>query len=224
VWVRESVEAGELVAIFAKEGVSRVLVCGKELDEVRGMLVAKDLLPFVGRSLSGVRWQTFVRPAYIVPDTKPVRQLLKELRQQGIHFAVVLNEHGSVDGIVTLEDLVEEIVGDIFDEFDTPAERGQLSAVRDGLIVVDGKLPIETLRHDHGVDIPDGDYDTVAGFVLSQLGRVPSEGESLDCAGWSFTVSEVHKHRVARLSINKAAQSAEGESLEAVNSGSRGRR
>jgi putative hemolysin len=229
VWVREGVSGSELVGIFTREGVSRVLVCGKDLDEVRGILLAKDLFPYVGKTLTGVDWRSFIRPAYFVPDTKPVKELLKELRQQGIHLAVVLNEHGGVDGIVTLEDLVEEIVGEIFDEFDSPAERGGMVSQRDGALIVEGTVPTSRISEDIGVAFPDGEYDTVAGFIMSHLGRLPAEGESFDFEGWAFVVSEVHKHRINRVALRKLPSSEtegaqEDESLEAVNASGRHRR
>jgi putative hemolysin len=201
VWVGEHVPATDIVNIFTHEGVSRVLVCGRDLDDVRGMLLAKDLFPFVGRSLAGVDWRTYVRPAHFVPNTKSVSELLRELRQQGIHLAVVLNEHGGVDGIVTLEDLVEEIVGEIFDEFDSPIERGKLAIKHQGSLFVDGILSIDSLKADYNVEVPEGDYETVAGFIMSHLGRLPGEGESLESGGWVFLVVEVHKHRIARVAI-----------------------
>ena len=229
VWVKEHAPASEIVALFTREGVSRVLVCGRDLDEVRGILLAKDLFPFVGRSFSGLHWQTYIRPAYFVPDTKPVQALLKELRQRGVHLAVVLNEHGSVDGVVTLEDLVEEIVGDIFDEFDPPSERGQTATIRDGIMFVDGVISIERIRTDLSVEIPQGEYDTLAGFVLAYLGRLPGEGDSFQCNGWEFLVTEVHKHRIARVAIKRLSmaelpENEEGESLGVVNSNPRDRR
>ncbi len=223
VWAHESASAAELVALFMKEGVSRVLVCGRELDDVRGMLLAKDLFPFVGKPLQSIEWRTFLRPAYFVPDTKPIKDLLKELRQGGIHLAVILNEHGSVEGIVTLEDLVEEIVGDIFDEFDSPAERGALCAQRDGSLVFEGTVSTSQVAEECGVQFPAGEYDTVAGFIMAHLGRLPAEGECFDFAGWSFTVSEVHKHRIARVLLRPLTgteqdQPQEDQSLRVVNS------
>ena len=179
------------------------MVCGRDLDEVRGILLAKDLLPLVGRSLSGVSWQTYLRPAHSVPNTKPVNELLIEFRQRGIHIAVVLDEHGGVDGIVTLEDLVEEIVGDIFDEFDSPLERQHLTREVDGAIFVDGSISIERIKADYGIVLPAGEYETVAGFILAQLRRVPSEGESFVRGSYIFAITEVHKHRIARISIKK---------------------
>jgi putative hemolysin len=225
VWVTENKASSELVALFTREGVSRVLVCGRDLDDVQGIVLAKDLFPYVGRSVATLEWQTYIRPAYFVPDTKPVKQLLRELRQQGNHLAVVLNEHGGVDGIVTLEDLVEEIVGDIIDEFDAPLERGQLAVRQQDSIFVDGLLPIDRARTEYGIDIPEGEYDTVAGFVLAQLGRLPGEGESVESNGWVFLVTEVHKHRIARLAIKRTSPVPSGdqeiESREVVNAGNR---
>lgn len=223
IWVRESTSMTELVELFTREGVSRVLVCGKELDEVRGMLLAKDLFPFVGKTITGIDWRGFVRPAYFIPDTKPVKELLKELRQRGMHLAVVLNEHGGVEGIVTLEDLVEEIVGDIFDEFDSPAERRTLFAQGDGSFFLEGNAPTASVSEECGVQFPDGDYDTLAGFIMTHLGRLPAEGEAFDFDGWSFTVSEVQKHRIARVALRRRSSdghedSEENESLEVVNS------
>jgi len=215
VWVSEHAPSSDLVNLFTHEGVSRILVCGRDLDDVRGMLLAKDLFPFVGRSLVGFDWRSCVRPAHFVPDTKPVNELLRELRQQGIHLAVVLNEHGGVDGIVTLEDLVEEIVGDIFDEFDSPVDRGTLAVEHQGALFVDGILSIESLKADYGIEVAEGDYDTVAGFIMSQLGRLPGEGESFESGGWVFLVSEVHKHRIARVCIKASAPTAQTETDKA---------
>ncbi len=203
VWVKEQGTTAELLNVLTREGVSRVLVCGRDLDEVRGILLAKDLLPLVGRSLSGVSWQTYLRPAHSVPNTKPVNELLIEFRQRGIHIAVVLDEHGGVDGIVTLEDLVEEIVGDIFDEFDSPLERQHLTREVDGAIFVDGSISIERIKADYGIVLPAGEYETVAGFILAQLRRVPSEGESFVRGSYIFAITEVHRHRIARISIKK---------------------
>ena len=138
-----------------------------------------------------------------MPNTKPVNELLIEFRQRGIHIAVVLDEHGGVDGIVTLEDLVEEIVGDIFDEFDSPLERQHLTREVDGAIFVDGSISIERIKADYGIVLPAGEYETVAGFILAQLRRVPSEGESFVRGSYIFAITEVHKHRIARISIKK---------------------
>ena len=124
--MRDSVPSLEVLEMCRKESVSRLLVCGNELDDVRGVFLAKDFLAFVGQSLEASSWRKCIRPVYRIPDTKGVKELLVELRQKQIHFSVVLNEHGEVVGVITLEDLVEQIVGDIFDEFDNRAEQYKL--------------------------------------------------------------------------------------------------
>lgn len=206
VWIKESARVDDLVRIFTREAVSRVLVCGTDLDDVKGIFLAKDLVRFVGRQVTPLVWRQYIRAAHFVPNTKPVDELLSELREKGIHLAVVLDEHGGVDGIVTLEDLVEEIIGEVLDEFDTPSD-GALTVVRqDGAFIVDGAAPIADLISECGLELPSGDYDTVAGLILAHLGRVPAAGESFGVDGVEFSVLEVHKQRVARVCIRRVAE------------------
>jgi putative hemolysin len=203
VWVRESAKLDEIVRTCTEEAVSRVLVCGADLDEVRGIFLSKDLLRFVGHPAAADAWKPFVRAAHFVPNTKAVDELLVEMREKGVHLAVVLDEHGGVDGVVTLEDLVEEIVGEIFDEFDAPSEEQSDVLERDGALFVDGAVTIEALKDDYEIDLPDGNYETVAGFVLAHLGRVPNSGEAFGIDGIEFHILEVDKQRVARVSIRR---------------------
>lgn len=214
VWVRESISTQELARIFQREGVSRVLVCGADLDEVRGMVLAKDMLRYVGQSALPATWKSLVRPVYFVPITKPVDQLLGELRQMSVHLAVVLNEHGGVEGLITLEDLLEEIVGDISDEFDKPEGEVSLRSSSDGGMVVDGSMPIPRLENALGIQFPDGHYDTLAGFILAQLGRVPEEGDSFLADNLSCTVLKVDKQRVVQVGLKVLPPAAEGGTEE----------
>jgi putative hemolysin len=212
VWVRETARLEEIVRTCTEEAVSRVLVCGSDLDEVRGIFLSKDLLRFVGHQVAPDAWKPFIRPAHFVPNTKAVDELLVEMRERGIHLAIVLDEHGGVDGVVTLEDLVEEIVGEIFDEFDAPSEEQRDVLERDGALLVDGAVPIEVLKEDYGIELPEGNYDTVAGFVLAHLGRVPNTGEAFGVDGIEFHILEVDKQRVARVSIRRVLPLAPNES------------
>jgi CBS domain containing-hemolysin-like protein len=207
VWIKASVSTAELVRVFTSEAVSRVLVCGADLDEVRGVVVARDMIRFVGHSVDANSWKSFIRPAFFIPNTKPVDELLVELREKGIHLAVVLDEHGSVDGIVTLEDLVEEIVGEIFDEFDSPQDQPSV-VVReeDGVLLVDGAVPISMLQDEYGVVIPEGEYSTVAGFVMAHLGHLPYEGEEFTEGQQSYRILQVHRQAVIRVAVQRVAQ------------------
>jgi CBS domain containing-hemolysin-like protein len=205
VFLRESATTAEVVALFQAEGVSRVLVCGDDLDDAKGMFLAKDLIRFIGQEIAEDAWRQHIRPATFVPNTKHLDELLGELREQGIHMAVVLDEHGGVDGIVTMEDLVEEIVGEIFDEFDTPDDEVEATVNPDGDLIVDGSVPVAELVDQHGFAIPEGDYDTIAGFVLAQLGHVPDAGEKLLFDDFEISVSEVQQNRVLKLVVHKVA-------------------
>jgi len=207
VWVRNDAPVGEVVRICTEHSVSRILVCGTDLDDVRGILLIKDLLKFVGSHVAADAWRPYVRQVHFIPNTKAVDELLIEMREKGIHLSVVLDEHGGVDGVVTLEDLVEEIVGEIFDEFDVPSEEQKQCYERDGAWLVDGALQIAVLRDEFGLDLPDGNYDTVAGLILEHLGRVPNAGEAFGLDGFEFHVLELHKQRVARVSIRRVLPS-----------------
>jgi putative hemolysin len=215
VWVRDTARLEEIVRTCTQEAVSRVLVCGADLDEVRGVFLSKDLLRFVGHQAPSDAWKPFIRPAHFVPNTKAVDELLVEMREKGIHLSIVLDEHGGVDGVVTLEDLVEEIVGEIFDEFDAPSKEQGDVLERDGELFVAGAVPIEVLKENYDIELPDGNYDTVAGFVLAQLGRVPNAGEAFGVDGIEFHILEVDKQRVARVSIHRVRSLApsEGEAV-----------
>lgn len=212
IWVRDSVSTIEVLELCRKESVSRLLVCGRELDDVRGVLLAKDLLALVGKEFESSSWRGYIRPVYRIPDTKDVKELLAELRHKQIHFTVVLNEHGEVVGVTTLEDLVEEIVGDIFDEFDAPHQESPSVVVNGEELIVDGAVTVAELESRHGVALPEGDYQTVGGFVHDQLGRVPALGDAFSSAGITVLVLEVQKHRVARVSLRQrdVAQSLAG--------------
>jgi CBS domain containing-hemolysin-like protein len=201
VWARESSTTEELISLCTREGVSRVLICGSDLDDVKGMILAKDLLTFINKPVTTDAWRALTRETYKVPNTKPVDDLLHEFRSSGNHLAVVLDEHGGVGGIVTLEDLVEEIVGDIFDETDAASERELVIREVNGEWIVDGSAGIDQLPEAFGITASEGHYDTIAGYLLSHLGRLPEEGESCEIEGVRFKVLEVHRHRIARLAV-----------------------
>lgn len=178
-----SVEADlpEVLDIMAKTGFSRLPVIGETTDNILGVLVIKDILPYLSSSLSSgnkdFNIKRLMRECYFIPGTKPIDDLLREFKRRKLHIAVVLDEHGGVDGVVTLEDLIEEIVGDIFDESDIP-ER-DIIVRENGDIIVDGGVLVDDLNSRFKLRIPEGDYDTVAGFVLTLLGRVPKQGDQI---------------------------------------------
>ena len=225
VWAKYNATTEELIFLCTREGVSRVLICGSDLDDVKGMILAKDLLKFINKPVTTDAWHSLLRDTYKVPNTKPVDDLLHEFRSTGNHLAVVLDEHGDVGGIVTLEDLVEEIVGDIFDETDSMSERQLVIREENGEWLVDGVAGIDQLPDSFGISSSEGHYDTIAGYVLSHLGRLPDQGETFEIEGLEFKVLEVHRHRIVRLSVKMVPRKSESDKADeiplAVNGGAR---
>ena len=178
----------EALKTILDSGFSRFPVIGKAIDDVRGILLAKDLLGSVvgtdgapiERRSDGVplfRVDKLMRKPYFIPDTKPIDEVLSEFKRRKVHMAIVLDEHGGVDGLVTMEDLIEEIVGDIFDESDDQVNWIQVQ--ENGDVVVDGGVLVADLNQQVGLKIPEGNYDTIAGFVFTALGRMPQAGDEI---------------------------------------------
>ncbi len=166
----------EVVQTVLQSGLSRFPVRGDAIDDIKGVLLVKDLLPIFAQyqqSAGDFNVSEVMRSAYFIPDTKAIDDLLNEFKRRKLHMAVVLDEHGGVDGLVTLEDLLEEIVGDIFDESDTP-ER-VIEVEENGDVMVDGGILVSELNDRFDYGIPEGDYDTIAGFVSTSLGRIPKD-------------------------------------------------
>ena len=172
------------------------------LDEIIGVLHVRDLFSAVAaqeRGLGEAKLESLLRPAYIVPETKDLASLLQDFRRQSNHFAVVVDEYGAMVGICTLEDLLEEIVGEIEDEFDVPEE--QIEQVDEDTYRIDGMFPIDEFNERFGTDLPDEDFHTLAGFVFGQLGRAPEPGDDVSYDGLRFDVLEVEGNRIERVAV-----------------------
>ena len=180
---------------------------GASPDDVIGFVHVRDLFApeIAGRS---VRVGEIARPVKQMPGTKRVLSALSEMRREGHHLAIVVDEYGGTDGIVTMEDLMEEVIGEIHDEYDVAEE--QTRSLRGGDVEVDGLLNLEDFEDKTGLELPEGPYETVAGFVIHQLGRLPAVDESVEALGHRFTVTELDGRRVAkvRLSALPAAEPA----------------
>jgi putative hemolysin len=151
------------------------------------------------RGIANVLMEDLLRPPHVVPETKDLGALLADFRRTKQHMAVVVDEYGNMQGIVTLEDLLEEIVGEIEDEFDLPDESWQ--RIDENTIEVDGTFPIDDFNEQFARDLPHEDYHTIAGLVFGQLGRAPNEGDEVDLDGLHFRVLEVEGSRILRLRI-----------------------
>jgi CBS domain containing-hemolysin-like protein len=190
----------EAVAAVLESPYTRYPVYRETLDDIVGVLHIRDLFAALhDRGIEGVHLGELLRPAYIVPETKDLASLLQEFRRTNNHFAVVVDEYGAMVGICTLEDLLEEIVGEIEDEFDVPEE--PIVQIDEDSYRVDGMFPIEEFNDRFGTDLPDEDFHTIAGFVFGQLGRAPEPGDDVSHDGMRFDVLEVDGNRIERLAV-----------------------
>ena len=179
---------------------TRYPVYRESLDDVVGVLHVRDLFKAVhDRGLADVKLEEIVRPAYIVPETKDLASLLQEFRKTNNHFAIVVDEYGGTAGICTLEDLLEEIVGEIEDEFDVSEE--QIVQIDDETYHIDGMFSLDDFNARFGAELPDDDYHTLAGFVFGQLGRAPQPGDDVTFDGMRFDVLEVDGNRIERVAV-----------------------
>jgi CBS domain containing-hemolysin-like protein len=195
---------------------TRYPVYRESLDDIVGILHVRDLFgALVDRGLAAVEVEQLVRPAYVVPETKDLAALLTEFRRTNQHMAIVVDEYGGMEGIVTLEDLLEEIVGEIEDEFDLPDE--SVEQVDEHTIRIDGTFPIDDFNEQFRTELPVEDYHTIAGFVFGQLGRAAQEGDEVSHDGMVFRVEEVEGQRIDKLAVTFERRREELERTEGEN-------
>ena len=202
-----SVEAtvAELAARAVETGRSRFPVIGADLDDVRGVVHVKDVYGVTFEDRPSTAVTQIMVPPFVIPETRDLGALLADLREVGSHLAVVVDEHGGTAGIITLEDVLEELVGEIDDEHDRRTAR-LTAVVRPGEWRLDGSLHRDEVYDACGLSVPDGDYETLAGFVLARLGRIPDVGEAFDHDGWHVTVDALDGLRVSRVVVRRERQ------------------
>ncbi len=190
----------EAIQKIVAAGHTRVPVYQGDLDNIVGILYAKDMLKYNGRR-GQTQIKDLLRKCYFVPETKPLDDLLKEFKRRKVHMAVLLDEYGGTAGLVTIEDVLEEIVGDIADEYDEHAPP-PMQKLNETSIEVDGRVRIDELNDTMQLELPeDKDYDTVAGFIFSALGYIPKIGETLLRCGVKFTILAADERKITRLRI-----------------------
>ncbi|MBI3649129.1 MAG: HlyC/CorC family transporter [Actinobacteria bacterium] len=192
----------DVQALVLTHGYSRIPVYREDLDGAIGIVYAKDVLKAVHQGKQDMPLSEVVREAHYVPETKKVAELLREMQKEKFHIALVTDEYGSVTGLVTLEDLLEELVGEIADEYDR--EEPELVEVGEGVYRVSGKASIDDVNEFLDVELPDEEWDTVAGLVLDIFGRIPKGGEKVSFRGLEFTAEEVQGRRIAKVLIARA--------------------
>ncbi|WP_093147727.1 hemolysin family protein [Saccharopolyspora antimicrobica] len=200
----------DLLELARRSGFSRFPVHGGDLDDIHGVVHVKQAFAVPAERRRSTAIESLARPVPTVPETLAGDALLNRLRGSGLQLAVVVDEYGGSAGIVTLEDVVEEIIGDVRDEHD----RGELPTVRridDRTWIVSGLLRPDELADATGFAMPDGDYETAAGYVLSKLGRIPVVGDEITVDGWVLTVSEMDRNRIAEFRLTGKPADAEEE-------------
>jgi magnesium and cobalt exporter, CNNM family len=203
--VEDDTSITQLLKVNKDKNHSRIPVYKESVDNIVGILHIKDLLPLIKkRSYADFDIMKLVNDPYFVPEQKKVNELLREFRAENIHMAIVVDEYGGTAGIVTLEDVIEEIVGEIQDEYDEEAP--QLNAIDENTYLVNGAMLIDDLNEDHGFKLPEEEgIDTLAGFLLGQFGSVPKTKSSISWGGYEFIVERVYRRRIERVRIIKKA-------------------
>ena len=188
-------------AKIAESGHSRIPVYREKIDQIVGILHARDLLKLLGTPATNFHIQDYLRPAIFVPETKPLRDLLNDFRLQKVHIAIVSDEYGGTAGLVTIEDIFEELVGDVSDEHE-PAEPAMINRISDLSAEVDARVYIDELNRVMGLNLPeDAGYDTLGGYVVNTLGRIPTAGTVFETDGAKFTILDAEPQKVNRVKI-----------------------
>lgn len=196
----------DVVKAAIDEGFSRIPIFHEDLDNILGIIYVKDLLKFVGCEISKDEdIKAYIREPLYVPETIPCGRLFEKMTDTRIQLAVVVDEYGGTAGLVTIEDIIEELVGDIEDEYDEEDE--SIQKLDENTYIFEGVTDIEDVEDALGISFPDGDYDTLAGFVISRLGFVPTQNDVdavVDYSGVVFTVLEVEDRRIEKIKASKS--------------------
>jgi len=200
--VEASAGVSDVMEVAITAGYSRLPVYEQNVDDIVGLVYVKDLIRAGredGRADRAVR--EFMRTAKFVPETKRVAELMREMQKEKLHMAIVVDEYGGTAGLVTLEDLIEELVGEIVDEYDV--EDPAFEPLPGGDVRVNGRMPIDEVNELLHAELPEGDWDTIAGFVFNLLGHVPTEGETVDFDGHRLRAEKVQGRRIGRVRITR---------------------
>ena len=194
----------DAMEVVILNGFSRLPVTGAGIDDIVGIVHAKELMRAERDGHEERLVAELARAAHFVPETKRVATLLREMQQERFHMAIVVDEYGGTAGVITLEDIIEELLGEIVDEFDV--EDPMIERLPDGDVRVNARMPLDEVNELLAAKLPEGDWDTVGGLLLSELGRVPANGESVQVAGWELTAQRVQRRRIGRVRIHRLAE------------------
>ncbi|MEI6208729.1 MAG: hemolysin family protein [Desulfuromonadales bacterium] len=189
----------ELLDTIIACGHSRIPVFESTIDNIVGLLYAKDLLKSWGDADDRVQIRSLMRQPYFIPETKSLEVLLQEFKRRRVHLAIVIDEYGGTSGLITIEDLLEQIVGDIQDEYDR--EEAIFTTNPDGSITADARMPVEELEELFGVDIERDKFDSVGGLIFHLTGKIPAIGDVVDCEGLRLTVIDADERKIKQVLI-----------------------
>jgi putative hemolysin len=197
----------DIKTIITEEQFSRYPVIGKDLNDIRGILYVKDFLNALAKGAVDIR--KLIKPPYFIPETMNISNLLKEMQRKRVHMALVIDEYGGVSGLVTMEDLLEEIVGEIRDEYDIESPVVKLS---DRTFLVDASISIRDLKEDHDIEIPEStEYETLSGFLLTTLQKIPKVGDVVEIENKKITIAEMVGQRIAKAKLEKLPENISPE-------------
>ncbi|HZV47389.1 MAG TPA: hemolysin family protein [Thermodesulfovibrionales bacterium] len=197
----------DINTVITEEQFSRYPVIGKDLNDIRGILYVKDFLNALAKGSVDIR--KLMKPPFFIPETLKISNLLREMQRKRVHMALVIDEYGGVSGLVTMEDLLEEIVGEIRDEYDVESPVIQLGG---GILLVDASISIRDLKEDHHIDIPEStEYETLSGFLLTTLQKIPKVGAVVDIEGKRITISEMVGQRISKVKLEKLPEEVPAE-------------
>jgi magnesium and cobalt transporter len=199
VYAEAETKLSEMIRIIMESGHSRIPIYQDNIDNIIGTLHAKDLLQFWGSGDMTIH--DIIRPPYFIPETKKISEVLKDLRDNKSHIAIVIDEYGGTAGILTLEDIIEEIIGEVMDEYD--AEQQLIIEHEDGSISVNARLDVEKLEDFLQVDLPEGDFESVGGFIISLVGKVPEVNDKVIYDGLEIVIEAATSRKIDRVRIRK---------------------
>lgn len=200
VCVNKDASIEELVDLAVEKGHSRIPVYEESIDDIIGLIYVKDLLQLLQKGKENLTLEDLIKPIYFIPESKQINKLLKEMQNRREHMAVILDEYGGTSGLITIEDLLEEIVGDIQDEFDL--EDKQINLINNKEILVDARVDLDDLNEILPKPLLDEEsYETISGFVLHELGYLPEESEKIELDGITIEIEKIDEHRIQKLRI-----------------------
>lgn len=195
-----------------EEGHSRIPVFEGDLDHIVGIIYAKDLLRFWGKQEGRTSLREIARKPYFIPETKNLESLLRQFKIKKVHMAIVVDEYGGTSGLITIEDLIEEVFGEIEDEYDTEEQR--LAPLKDGWVLVDGRLEIEELEEYLDIQVPKNNFESVGGFIFHLIGRVPEEGETIAYPGLEIKIEAADERKIKKAKVRKILTEKKAHSEE----------